>query len=113
MKLFWLKTPTVHGLHEIHIIISLKTGLLIQKGYKTIVHYDLPHSLGGGSKVDCRARSFQSPNRYCKKVAFSVLFSPSRGQIAQAIETIQSFRLWDFSSPSETERIIFFYSKLS
>ena len=31
-------------------------------------------SLGGGSKVDCRACSFQSPNRYCKKVAFSICF---------------------------------------
>ena len=109
MKLIWLKTPTVHVLHESHNIISLKTGLLIQKGFKTIVHYDLPHSLGGGSKADCRACSFQSPNRYCKKVAFSVLFSPSRGQIAQAIEIIQSFRLWDFSSPSETEKNILFY----
>ena len=42
-----------------------------------------------------------------KGFAFSVLFSPSRGQIAQAIEIIQSFRLWDFFSPSETKIIIY------
>ena len=48
--------------------------MFLQNLFPPNMLYDLPHSLGGGSKVDCRACSFQSPNRYCKKVAFSICF---------------------------------------
>ena len=65
--------------------------------------------LAAGLKLTAGLVLFNHLIDIVKKLHFlSVLFSPSRGQIAQAIETIQSFHLWDFSSPSETERIIFF-----